>query len=407
MPESDKPNDHLTLDIIDHDEQAATPATRNGKWRRLWLLPVCLLSLMMGGFIGIYFQPPGLRALFSVTGLEPGGGTSRPFALPAGVALPDEVADTLVPTDVIGLARLMPRGDTSVVALPFGAQNARIAEIAVQVGDTIAKGDVLATLDNLPELQGQLATAVASVAVREATLVQTRQTISTNLAVDQARLAEAQAIAKVAAADLSRTQSLFDRGFTTQAELDQAVSRADQAARGVERAEAALTQYLSDVLDEQPDVVVALRNLEAAQAELERARLDLNKGRIVAPIDGTVLDIAARPGETPGQDGVMTLGDVSQMMAEVEVHQSRIEVVKTGQKVEFLGEALNLTLRGEVRQVGLLVQQQAIVAGDIAANTDARVVKVLVALDAPDSARAARFTNLELIARIDTREMAQ
>ena len=36
------------------------------------------------------------------------------------------------------------------------------------------------------------------------------------------------------------------------------------------------------------------------------------------------------------------------------------------------------------------------------ANTDARVVKVMVELDAASSAIAARFTNLEVIARIDT-----
>lgn len=42
-------------------------------------------------------------------------------------------------------------------------------------------------------------------------------------------------------------------------------------------------------------------------------------------------------------------------------------------------------------------------ADDTAANTDARVVRVMVALDSPSGEQAAGSTNLEVIARIDTR----
>ena len=41
-----------------------------------------------------------------------------------------------------------------------------------------------------------------------------------------------------------------------------------------------------------------------------------------------------------------------------------------------------------------------------AANTDARVIKVMVELDEASSGVAARYTNLEVIARIDTRTVA-
>jgi hypothetical protein len=50
-----------------------------------------------------------------------------------------------------------------------------------------------------------------------------------------------------------------------------------------------------------------------------------------------------------------------------------------------------------------MVGQQGLVSDDTAANTDARVITVMVELDARSSAIAARFTNLEVIARIDTR----
>jgi HlyD family secretion protein len=35
------------------------------------------------------------------------------------------MAETMLPTDVIGLARVMPSGDVSIVAAPYGAGDAR------------------------------------------------------------------------------------------------------------------------------------------------------------------------------------------------------------------------------------------------------------------------------------------
>jgi HlyD family secretion protein len=407
VSDTSTPAENLPLDIIDHQGSTDKHAKSHMRRRKVWLIPVVILAVFFGGVVGLYFQPPGLRIFFNATGLQPGAGSGAPFALPAGVALPQDVVATLQPTDVIGLARLLPRGDIAVVAPPFGSGDARIAEISVQIGDLVSKGQILALLDNGSELNSAVAAAEADLAIQDATLARTRQSVALSRAEDEASLAEAQAIARAARAELDRTQSLFDRGITTQAQLDRAVSAAEQGERAAQRATATLARYQSDQLNDQPDVLVALRNLDAAKAALRKAQLDLNKGIISAPADGMVLDIYVRPGEDPGTDGVMVLGDVEQMMAEVEVHQSQIAGVVAGQPVELLADALHLTLNGTVERVGLLVQQQGIVAEDTAANTDARVIEVLVALDAPSSIRAARFTNLEVIARIDTREAAR
>ena len=401
MTDEPTPQQGLPVEVIDHSvTQKQIPAQR----RRLWIIPLLMLTMALGGFVGLYFQPPGLRVFFQVTGLEPGGGSQRPFALPAGVVLPEDVVETLVASDVVALARLMPRGDLSIVAPPFGSTGARVAEILVTEGEQVAAGQVLATLDNMAELEGTIATAQANVAVAQANLAQTRHNVATTRAIDQASLAEAQAIARVAQSEMERAQSLFDRGITTRAELDQSISTAERTERAVERAQAQLSRYTGDDPDQQADVVVAARNLEAARTELRRRKLDLNKSRILAPTGGTVLDIAVHPGEAVGADGAMTLGDVSQMMAEVEVHQSQIAAIRVGQPVQLLAEGVQLTADGRVEQIGLLVQRQAIVGTDTAANTDARVVKVLVRLSQDHSALAARFSNLEVIARIDTRE---
>ena len=110
-------------------------------FRKIWLLVLLIPVLMFSGaVIGLYFQPPGLQKFYALTGLQPGGGSSAPIALPPKITLPPKMAETMLPTDVIGLARILPRGDISIVAAPFGAGDARVADIMVSVGDKVAKG---------------------------------------------------------------------------------------------------------------------------------------------------------------------------------------------------------------------------------------------------------------------------
>ncbi len=99
----------------------------------------------------------------------------------------------------------------------------------------------------------------------------------------------------------------------------------------------------------------------------------------------------------------MAMGDTSQMMAEVEVYQDRIALVQVGQPVEIVSEAIGETLIGVVERIGLIVGRQKLVSNDTAATLDARVFEVLVRLDPASSKIAAHYTNLEALARIDTR----
>lgn len=380
------------------------PRQPGRRWFRKRYLLVLLIPVFMftGAVLGMYFQPPGLQKFYELTGLQPGGGSDRPIALPPEIDLPPKLAETLLPTDVLGLARVMPRGDVSIVAAPYGAGDARVAELLVAVGDRVEKGAVLARLDNRAALEGAVLLAEAGLAVREATLMQTRAAVQASRDEAQAALDQALATAAEAEATLQRTEDLSARGVATEVTLDAVRTAAEGARLAVARAQATLQRFAAVDLEEQPDVVVARRNLEAAAADLDRARLDLSRSEVVAPIAGTVLDIHATPGQRPPAEGIMDMGDTSQMMAEVEIWQDRIGAVQPGQPVELVAPALGTTLQGRVDSIGLTVGRQGLISDDAAANQDARVIRVLVALDDASSERASRFTNLEVIARIDT-----
>lgn len=392
--------------VVRHDgtenEMSQVVPPKPSRWRHLRLLAIPAL-LFLGAVIGLYFQPPGLQKFFQITGLQPGAGTSAPIALPPEISLPADVMQTLQVTDVIGLARLMPRGDISTVAPPFGAGDARVAQVLVAEGDRVAAGDVVALLDNAAQLESAVARAQATVAVRAASLLQTRQAVQISTDEARASLEQAEIAALEAQSELIRSQELFQRGVTTQAALDVVQSASLQADRAVDRARATLARYESADIDAQPDVLVAARNLDAARSDLASARRDLSRAQVVAPIDGVVLDVHVRAGEKPPSDGILMMGDTEVMMAEVEIYQDRISMVAVGQPVELVAEAIQRTLSGRVVSIGLTVGRQSLLSDETAANTDARVVTVLVELDAESSVIAARYTNLEVIARIDTR----
>jgi len=391
----------LPLEIIAKNSTVAVPSRLRFRARYLLVLLVPLL-MFSGAVIGMYFQPPALQKFYALTGLQPGAGSASPIALPPEIILPKDMAETMRASDVVGLARLMPRGDISYVAPPYGAGDARVAEVLVAEGDVVKQGAMVARLDNQAQLESAILLAEANLAVRQATLVQTRAAVENSRNEALASLAQAQSIAAEATASLSRINDLSAHGVTTQSALDAAIAAERQATAAVEKAEATLARYAAAKVEDQPDVIVASRNLEAVQAELARAHNDLVRSAVVAPISGTVLNIHARPGQKPPTEGLMEMGDTSQMMAEAEIYQDRISLVAIGQPVELVAAALNRTLQGRVATIGLTVGRQGLLSDDTAANTDARVIRVMVELDEASSAIAARFTNLEVIARIDT-----
>lgn len=368
----------------------------------LGLVPLVLASMFVGGVVGLYFQPPALRAFFETTGLVPGAGTDTPIAVAlAKVSTQEEVA-VVSEGDIVALGRILPAGDVIRIATPFGASDARIHALTVAVGDTVAQGDTLAILDNRPDLESGVEIAAATVKVREATLMQSRETVRASREEAAANLERAEVTAKQAQTELARATSLLDRGVTTRADFDEVVARATEAARDVERNRATLSRYNTLSGSVQADIAVAEANLEAARVDLRRAERDLERSVVRAPQDGTVLDINVQVGERPDTDGILNLGNIGQMTVEAEVYQTLIGRVSIGDPVTVTAAALDGVLNGTVQAIGLEIGRQSITSDDPAANTDARVVDVIVKLDPDSSDRAKRYTNLETIVRIDT-----
>jgi len=224
--------------------------------------------------------------------------------------------------------------------------NGIVKEIAVEVGDRVTAGQVLAELDKdnlearLRESRAALAGARASVAAAEAEFEKNRVE------------AEGPDV-PFARRHLERAERLSAERLLPQQGLDDARSALELAAN---RQQAAAAQLgIARAKGAQARASVA-----AAQAAVERAEEELRNATIRAPIDGTVL---ARPIEIGSPVSsianlganatlVMVLGDVGRVYVKGNVDEADIGQVRLGQPARIKVETFrDRQFDGKVTQI--------------------------------------------------------
>ena len=186
-----------------------------------------------------------------------------------------------------------------------GAQvSGRVVTLKVAVGDVVSAGQLIAEIDSLPQ-QNTLRNAEAA--------LQTTQ---------------AQRLAKVAS--LRQAELTFKRQQDMLAE--EATSRAE-----FEAAEAALATTRADIaaLDAQ---------LAQGKIQVDTARLNLGYTKITAPIDGTIVAVVTKEGQTVNANQsaptIVKLAQLDTLTVKAQISEADVPKVKAGQKVWFtiLGE---------------------------------------------------------------------
>jgi HlyD family secretion protein len=175
-------------------------------------------------------------------------------------------------------------------------QGGRVAELSVEEGNSVKQGDPIFTLES-SEQEASVAAAKSRVAEAEARLADAKAELQRpdEINVLDAALNEAKAMLQVSTNNLGRAQTLFDKGWTTKAALDDAVAQHDRNAAAVVEAEKRITAAKlpgrSDMID------AAAANVEAARHALAEAEKNMAKRQVFAPADGTVEEVYFRPGE--------------------------------------------------------------------------------------------------------------
>ncbi|MGB0756872.1 MAG: efflux RND transporter periplasmic adaptor subunit [Patescibacteria group bacterium] len=141
---------------------------------------------------------------------------------------------------------------------------------------------------------------------------------------------------KTAVTTAENALATFLASRTTQ--LNQAQGAVNSAVAEVSLVQAELTQLTSPARSE--DIALQRARVSQAQAGLERARADLDKATLAAPIDGTVTDIFYEPGEnTSLSDPVMNMIGQSGLEIEVDIPESDIAKIRVGEKADITLDA--------------------------------------------------------------------
>lgn len=209
---------------------------------------------------------------------------------------------------------------------------ARVREVRVSEGASVAAGDVLIRLDS-EELRATLAQAQASERQAQARLSGLRST--GRLAV-QARVTQAESVLVAARADLQRTQGLVGQGFVSQSRLDEARRAVDVAQAQLDAARAQRDANA----DSGTDVAQAQAQLALASAARQSAQVRLQEAEITAPARGRVLTRSVEPGQIvqPGRS-LLTLALAGPLQLVAQVDERYLEQLAPGQPARVLADA--------------------------------------------------------------------
>lgn len=220
------------------------------------------------------------------------------------IAVQAEQAPRPIMSEIVTAAQARQRAFPGVIAAEVTADLAfqtlgRIATLDVNIGDVVAKGDVLATLDQV--------------------------TLIEDVEAAQAALNGAKAQAELSEQTLARTQQLVQRNVATQAQLEAAQGARDSAAAAVISAEAALS-----------------RASDAARFST-----------LAAPMDGIVLATNAKPGTVVSAGTVVvTLAGQTGREAVIDVPSEFLALLPEGAKFTVRGRSPAMPpLEGNLRLV--------------------------------------------------------
>ena len=195
-----------------------------------------------------------------------------------------------------------------------------LRELRVVEGDQVKAGELLGVIEN-DDLQALVHLAEAKIGAAEAGVV------------------GAEAALREAALSLERTRSLRQRGANSPADLDTAEALHDRLAA---------------------ELLLAKANLKAAQAELDRAKVDVRNTEIRSPFDGTVLTKTADVGEVVSPMGasvdaraaLVSVADMSSLQVEADVSEANIAKVRVGQKAQIVLDSYpEVTYDGVVEKI--------------------------------------------------------
>ena len=238
--------------------------------------------------------------------------------------------------------------DVREVSLAF-RQSDRIAELLVDAGDTVKKGQVLARLDT-SELSITRSNAAAQMAAQQSAVDKLHNgNRSEDIRQAEEKVRAARASADYAQGVYARRQQIFNsvEGVSVQ-ELDSARSQAEAASAQAAEAEQALQLLTAGPRSE--DVKQAEHSLEALQGELAKQDYILSQYELRAPADGVIRSRLLEAGDMAGASApVFKLSILDKKWVRVYVKETDLGKIYEGQDADvYIDSRPDQPLHGQI-----------------------------------------------------------
>jgi membrane fusion protein (multidrug efflux system) len=202
-----------------------------------------------------------------------------------------------------------------------------VANVAVTESQKVDKGQVLFTLDQEP-FRIALAGAEANLGIVRNQLV----TLQATWRQKQAQVAQAKTDAAFYETGFQRQQDLLKRGVASQAAYDQAKRDLDAARQRVVMAQSDADATLAQLGGKADAPIEQNASYLAAQAQVDKARRDLSRTTVLAPIPGIVTNVdALQVGEyLPAAQPAFSLVSSADVWIEANPKESDLAYLKAG-----------------------------------------------------------------------------
>src|ERR1700720_436836 len=255
--------------------------------------------------------------------------------------------------------------------------------VYVKEGQFVRRGTLLGEIacdDLQPALQTAMAEADSARQTRARLL---RGARDEEKKIANEKTAAARATFEEAKSRMDMQRALFEKQQVSRATYDQAVR--DLGVADANLRAALRTEELVAAPPLQEDKARADADVLAAEGRVQTAQERIGKCSILAPIDGTVLRVYAKRGEsfsTVTPRTLFSLADTSSRHIKAEIDESDVDKVSIGQRVVIQADALDgKRLNGSVVRISAMMGRKSISTGDPSNKSDRDILEAVIGLE--------------------------
>jgi multidrug resistance efflux pump len=258
-----------------------------------------------------------------------------------------------------------------------------LKSVNVEEGQFVKQGTVLGEIA-CDDLQPALQTALAEAdSARQSRARLLRGARDEEKKIASEKTAGARATFREAKTRLGMQRALYEKQQLARATYDQAVR--DLGVADANFRAALRTEELVAAPPLQEDKARADADVLAAEGRVRTVQERIAKCSIVAPIEGTVLRVYARRGEsfsTVTPRPLFSLADTSTRHIKAEVDERDVDKLSVGQSVIIQADALEgKKLRGSVARISAMMGRKSISTGDPSDKSDRDILEAVIELE--------------------------